>query len=148
MHITWSLIRTKSSVTFKCTLKNESEVTQLCPTLCDPMNCSQPGSSIHGIFQARVLEWVAILFLNWTRISCITGRFFTIWDTREAQKVLLSLTKFRWLRGPAPDTDTGLGFFKKQNSGVYVVEARNSCVGSHRAWLSSWPPSHLSVVCQ
>ena len=38
----------------------ESEVTQSCPTLCDPMDCSLPGSSFHGIFQARVLEWVAI----------------------------------------------------------------------------------------
>ena len=39
-----------------------SEVTQLCPTLCDSMDCSLPGSSVHGIFQARVLEWVAISF--------------------------------------------------------------------------------------
>ena len=39
--------------------KSESEVTQLCPTLSDPMDCSLPGSSVHGIFQARVLEWVA-----------------------------------------------------------------------------------------
>ena len=38
---------------------SESEVAQSCPTLCDPMNCSLPGSSIHGIFRARVLEWVA-----------------------------------------------------------------------------------------
>ena len=37
-------------------------VTQLCLTLCDPMDCSQPGSSVHGIFQARILEWVAIPF--------------------------------------------------------------------------------------
>ena len=45
----------------------ESEVTQSCPTLCDPMNyCSLPGSSIHRIFQARVLEWVAISFSSWT----------------------------------------------------------------------------------
>ena len=42
--------------------KSESEVTQLCPTLRDLMDCSLPGSSIHGIFQARVLEWVAISF--------------------------------------------------------------------------------------
>ena len=42
--------------------KNESEVAQLCPTLHDPMDCSLPGSSIHAIFQARVLEWVAISF--------------------------------------------------------------------------------------
>ena len=43
-------------------VKSESEVAQLCPTLCDPMDCSLPGSSIHGIFQARVLEWGAIAF--------------------------------------------------------------------------------------
>ena len=40
-------------------VKSESEVAQLCPTLCNPMDCSLPGSSIHGIFQARVLEWGA-----------------------------------------------------------------------------------------
>ena len=43
-------------------LKKESEVAQLCPTLCSPMDCRPPGSSIHGLFQARVLEWVAVSF--------------------------------------------------------------------------------------
>ena len=43
-------------------VKIESEVTQLCPTLSDPMDCGLPGSSVHGIFQARVLEWGAIAF--------------------------------------------------------------------------------------
>ena len=43
-------------------VKRESEVAQSCPTLCDPMDCSLPGSSVHGIFQARVLEWGAIAF--------------------------------------------------------------------------------------
>ena len=43
-------------------VKSESEVAELCPTLSNPMDCSLPGSSIHGIFQARVLEWVAIAF--------------------------------------------------------------------------------------
>ena len=43
-------------------VKSESEVAQLCPTLSDPMDCSPPGSSIQGIFQARVLEWGAIAF--------------------------------------------------------------------------------------
>ena len=42
--------------------ESESEVAQLCPTRSDPMDCSLPGSSIHGIFQARVLEWGAIAF--------------------------------------------------------------------------------------
>ena len=68
----------------------EIVVAQSCPTLCDPMDCSLPGSSIHGIFQARVLEWVAISFSrrsSWlrdrTRVSRIVGRCFTIWATRE-----------------------------------------------------------------
>ena len=63
-----------------------SEVTQLCPTLCDPMDCSLPGSSVHGIFQARVLEWVAISCARVssrprgrTWVSHIVGRPFTIW---------------------------------------------------------------------
>ena len=44
-------------------VKSESEVAQSCPTLSDPMDCSLPGSSAHGIFQARVLEWGAIAFV-------------------------------------------------------------------------------------
>ena len=46
--------------------ESESEVAQMCLTLCDPMNYSLPGSSIHGIFQARVLKWVAISFSSLT----------------------------------------------------------------------------------
>ena len=47
-------------------VKSESQVTQSCPTLSNPMDCSLPGSSVHGIFQARVLEWGAIAFsLHW-----------------------------------------------------------------------------------
>ena len=53
-------------------LKNESEVAQSCPTLSDPMDYSLPGSSIHGIFQARVLEWDAIAF---SKTVTITERF-------------------------------------------------------------------------
>ena len=71
-------------------LGHSSEVTQLCPTLWDPMDCSLPGSSIHGIFQARILEWVAISFSrrsspprDWTWGSRIVGRRFTVWATRE-----------------------------------------------------------------
>ena len=66
-------------------------VTQSCLTLCDPMNCRQPGSFVHGILQARILEWVAIPFSrrssqprDWTWVSCIASRFFTHWATREA----------------------------------------------------------------
>ena len=50
-------------------VKSESEVVQSCPTLCDPMDCSLPGSSAHGIFQARVLDWGAIAFSNCTQMK-------------------------------------------------------------------------------
>ena len=70
---------------------NQSEIAQSCPTLCDPMECSQPGSSLHGIFQARILEWVSISFsrgYSWprdrTQVSRIPGRRFNLWATREA----------------------------------------------------------------
>ena len=53
--------------------KSESEVTQSCPTLSDPMDCSPPGSSVHGIFQTRVLEWGAIAFS--TCLSLQDGKF-------------------------------------------------------------------------
>ena len=67
--------------------KKESEVTQPCLTLCSSMDCSPPGSSVHGILQARILEWVAIPFptQSWTQVSCIAGRFFTVWATSESE---------------------------------------------------------------
>ena len=52
-----------------CLPVNSSEVAQSCPTLCNPMDCSLPGSSVHGIFQARVLEWVAISFSNYLPVN-------------------------------------------------------------------------------
>ena len=52
-------------------VKSESEVAQSCPTLHDPMDCSPPGSSVHGIFQARVLEWGVIAFSANTVYQCI-----------------------------------------------------------------------------
>ena len=52
-------------------MKSESEVAQLCPTLHDPMDCSLPGSSAHGIFQARVLEWGAIAFSDIYYKACL-----------------------------------------------------------------------------
>ena len=51
-------------------VKSESEVAQSCPTLSDPMDCSPPGSSVHGIFQARVLEWGAIAFSEEEKRPC------------------------------------------------------------------------------
>ena len=65
-------------------------VTQSCLTVCNPVDCSPPGSSVHEILQAWILEWVAMPFSrgsSWpkdgTQVSCIAGRFFTILATRE-----------------------------------------------------------------
>ena len=66
-------------------------VTQSCPTLCDPMDCSPPGFSVHGILQAWILEWIVIPFSRGTSqprdqtlVSCVAGRFFTIWATEKS----------------------------------------------------------------
>ena len=71
------------------------KVTQSCQTLCEPMDCGPAGSSVHGILQARVLEWVAVPFSrelskprDWTQVStCVADRFFTVWATREVPKL-------------------------------------------------------------
>ena len=67
-------------------------VAQSCLTLCDPMDYGLPGFSVHGILQARILEWIAFPFSRGTSqprdgtlVSCITGRFFTIWATGKSQ---------------------------------------------------------------
>ena len=85
MHISWVLQMLKVKV----------KVTQSCLTLCNPMDYSLQGSSVHGILQQRILEWVAIPFSRGssqprdrTQVSHIAGSFFTIWATREAPDVL------------------------------------------------------------
>ena len=68
-------------------------VFQSCLTLGNTMDYSRPGSSVHGILQARILEWVVIPFSressetrDWTWVSCIVGRFLTVWATKEVPK--------------------------------------------------------------
>ena len=73
-----------------CCIRKEKKkkVAQSCLTLCYPMDCSLPGFSIHGILQARILEWVTISFSrgsSWLRDSRIGGRRFNLWATREAR---------------------------------------------------------------
>ena len=75
--------------------------------LCHPMDCSQAGSSTHRILQARILEWVDIPFSrgsSWprsqTRVSCIAGRFFTIWATRGAHTFWVNLIKLMVVMWP------------------------------------------------
>ena len=73
-------------------------VIQSYPTLFDPMDCSPPGSFVHGIFQARMLEWVAMPFSggssqprDWTQVSCIAGGFFAVWANREGGRLSIFL---------------------------------------------------------
>ena len=80
-----SFYQRKNYLLYMCVL-----VTQSCPTFCNHMACSPPGSSVHGILQARILEWVAILFSrefsqpkDQTWVSHIAGRFFLICTTTE-----------------------------------------------------------------
>jgi len=71
------------------------KVAQSCQTLCDPVDCIPPGSSVHGSLQAGILECVGISFSrvsfrprDRTQVPCIASRFFTIWATREAPKTV------------------------------------------------------------
>ena len=83
---------------------------QSCPTLCDPMDCSPPGSSVCGIFQARILEWVAIsssrassVPRDWAYISCIGRQILYHWVTWKAQEMACftaccSYLKEKWIQ--------------------------------------------------
>ena len=80
----WDHLHVDMQVAFRYSSK--VRVAQSCLTLCDPMDCSPTGSSVHGILQARIPEWVSILFSrgsyrprNRTWVSLIAGRFFTTW---------------------------------------------------------------------
>ena len=93
----WLLLHQPNSFQGSCM---HAKLLQSCPTLCDPMDCNLPGSSVHGILHARILEWVAMPSSrgsswprNWTPVSCIAGKFFTVWATREAQLVSLRVLK-------------------------------------------------------
>ena len=82
-------------------VKSESEVAQSCPTLSDPTDCSLPGSSIHGIFQARVLEWGAIafsVFLVWYLEKIEEGKLYA-WVSASSGKgeAFIASTHFSYL---------------------------------------------------
>ena len=78
-------IKKNPKIMASCPVVLKVLVAHLCSTLCDPMDCCPPDSSIHGILQLRILEWVAIFFSREsfrpedpTQVPCITSRFFTI----------------------------------------------------------------------
>ena len=101
---------------------------QLCPTLCNTMDCSPPGSSVHDILQARILEWVAIPFSRgssppryWTWVSCTAAKFLTLWAARKAWFSLTELCYFYSM------TDGG-------NTGICRAPLPISFSASPRVW--------------
>ena len=74
-------------------VKSESEVAQLCPTPSDPMECSPPGSSVHGIFQARLLEWGAIAFSDFLSTVIITHHIDFSLKNKALNKLLTAIKK-------------------------------------------------------
>ena len=102
-------------------VKSESEVAQSCPTLSDPMDCSLPGSSIHGIFQARVLEWGAIAFSDLICIvlsnyKCCKKNIKQCWTSQ----VVLAVKNL-----PAHAWDL------REQTGVLIPESGSSSGGGH-----------------
>ena len=120
-------------------------VTQSCPTLFDPMDYSLPGSCIHGLLQARILEWVAMPFSrgsswprDWTHVSHISGRFFTIWATQDDLKYIQSSLKniSRWFnRLLSPFTK-----WKLQHSSFYFWGQGSKIAIHHSSF------KHLSII--
>ena len=95
------------------------KVTQSCPTPYNSMDCSLPGFSVHGIFQARILEWVAIpisrissQFRDWTQVSHITGELFTRFDTGKAQEYWSELPIPSPAEFPNPEVEPGSPAFQ------------------------------------
>ena len=86
-------------------------VVQSCLSFCDPMDCSLPGSSVHGFFQARILEWTAVSFTrgsSWPRdrpwVSCIPGRFSNIWATKQAHFICLVVSSVQFSHSVVSDS--------------------------------------------
>ena len=121
------------------------EVDQLYSTLWDPKDCSLPGTSVHGIFQAWILQWIAIPFSRGspqprdrTQVSCIAGRFFTIWATRDVsthQSLILILSKNLKISGNISITNFQISRISTLQPQIYPVQ--NS--GAPSSWQTPLP---------
>ena len=114
------------------------ECAQSCMTLCNSMDGSLPGSSIHGILQARILEWVAIPFCressrprNWTRVLCIVGWFFSVWATREAQLSWNQASKHLFRQQIYLESDM---LERITSLGIHAIQADDSGQGPLQKW--------------
>ena len=114
-------------------------VAQSCLALCDAIDCGPPGSSVHGISQARILEWVVIFFSrgssqtrDQTQVSHIAGRFFTDWATREALCYVIYKVKYIRLKM--------LSYYSKSNFSLESTVASDYTVfflSYYACWLAT-----------
>ena len=117
---------------------------QSCLTLCHSMDCSPPGSSLHGISQARILQWVAIplsrgssQLRDWTWVSYIAGGFFTVWATREAEeKQIIDKEINKVCKGCAE------GYERKKKS---MEQSSSLPSGEAQRWGWQWPRGHTQT---
>ena len=118
--------------------------------VCDPLDCSPPGSSVHGFLLARLLDWVAISFSRGssqprtrTQGSCTAGRFFTIWATREA----LSSSKWLYvfLSQHTVTEEVNIGPLRLRLRGRVMVYARHGGPGLFRLF-NLWIVTSLHIV--
>ena len=148
-------------------VKKENEVAQSCLTLCDPMDWSLWGSSIHGILQARILEWVAISFSRGssqprdrTQVSHIAGRRFNLWATREAphaSKVMLKIFHARlqhYVNQELPEVQAGFRkgrLTRDQIDICWIIDKAREFQKKTSTSLSSTTPKTLTmwiiIVC-
>ena len=119
-------------------MKVKVNASQLCPALCDPMDCSLPGSSIHGILQTRILGWVAIPFSRGssrpkdpTQVSHTAGGFFTIWTTKQA------LLRMKSLQMVKP----GLKLKQFNSKNAFFTSFVKLLWGSSDSWIFKWSAS-------
>ena len=125
-------------------------VTQLCLTLCDRIDCSPPVSSVHGILQVRILEWVAMLFSrrpswprDWTRVSHNAGRFFTISARTSSKSSILELGLLNQML-----LISSKYFFIQENRTISLWKKKKKRIrreGRKRGWkgktkISAWVP--------
>ena len=113
-------------------VKSESEVAQSCPTLSDPMDCSPPGSSVHGIFQARVLEWGAIAF---SRLGSLLYWYWAAWAAWIFWRLILSC---------ALEREGHCKHHWRMCGALAVTEAHGRCHSPRWActsqWKATWAP--------
>ena len=134
-------------------MTTNSLVVQSCLTLCNPIGCSPPGSSIHGDSPGKNTGVGCHALLqgssqprDWTQVSCIAGRFFTIWATREAPTMIMATINREWTRHIGSFTlhnspGTWISYFSDELQRNFLTCSRSFCKKTNSG-LKLW-----SVIC-